>query len=96
LNAGNPVAPIERQKKSLMERLTTAGFGRRAEGEVPSMPRQVNVEPTGYAQAPMGQPEPQQRYQQATPQAQHAPATQPRMFEDDQMEIPAFLRRQSN
>jgi cell division protein FtsZ len=96
LNAGNPVAPIERQKKSLMERLTTAGFGRRADGEVPSMPRQVNIEPTGYAQAPMSQPEPQQRYQQAAPQAQHAPVAQPRMFEDDQMEIPAFLRRQSN
>ncbi len=95
LNAGAPVAPIERQKKSLMERLTTAGFGRRPEGEVPQMPRQVGVEPTGYAQAPMVQQE-QPRYQPAAPQAQPAHASQPRVYEDDQMEIPAFLRRQSN
>ena len=96
LNAGAPSAqPIERQKKSLMERLTTAGFGRRVEGEAPQMPRQVAVEPTSYAQAPAAQPE-QPRYQPAAQYAQPAAAPQPRMFEDDQMEIPAFLRRQSN
>jgi len=95
LNAGVQVAPMERQKKSLMERLTTAGFGRRPEGEAMPMPRQVNVEPTGYSQATMA-PQEQPRYQPAAPQAQPAQASQPRMFEDDQMEIPAFLRRQSN
>jgi cell division protein FtsZ len=30
------------------------------------------------------------------PQQAARPAPAPRMFEDDQMEIPAFLRRQSN
>ena len=96
LNAGVQVAPMERQKKSLMERLTTAGFGRRADGEAPQMPRQVNVEPTGYAPQATMAPQEQPRYQPAAPQAQPAHAGQPRMFEDDQMEIPAFLRRQSN
>ena len=93
LNARPAVAPVERQKKSLMERLTTAGFGRRSEAEeMPQMPRQVAVEPVQQAPQHYAQPE-QPRYQQA---AQPAAAPQARMYEDDQMEIPAFLRRQSN
>lgn len=96
LNAGSPVAPMERQKKSLMERLTTAGFGRRPEaGEMPQVPRQVAMEPVAYAQAPSVQQE-QPRFQPVAQHTQQAPSSQPRMFEDDQMEIPAFLRRQSN
>jgi cell division protein FtsZ len=93
LNARPSVAPVEKQKKSLMERLTTAGFGRRSDGEeMPQMPRQVAVEPVQQAPMQYAQPE-QPRYQ---PAAQPAPAPQARMYEDDQMEIPAFLRRQSN
>ncbi len=93
LNARPSMAPVEKQKKSLMERLTTAGFGRRSEGEeMPQMPRQVAVEPVQQAPMQYAQPE-QPRYQ---PAAQPAPAPQARMYEDDQMEIPAFLRRQSN
>jgi cell division protein FtsZ len=87
---------MERQKKSLMERLTTAGFGRRLEGgEMPQVPRQVAMEPVAYAQAPSAQQE-QPRFQPVAQQVPRAAAIQPRMFEDDQMEIPAFLRRQSN
>ena len=93
LNARPSMAPVEKQKKSLMERLTTAGFGRRSEGEeMPQMPRQVAVEPVQQAPMQYAQPE-QPRYQ---PAAQPAPAPQARLYEDDQMEIPAFLRRQSN
>jgi len=93
LNARPSMAPVEKQKRSLMERLTTAGFGRRSEGEeMPQMPRQVAVEPVQQAPMQYAQPE-QPRYQ---PAAQPAPAPQARLYEDDQMEIPAFLRRQSN
>ena len=93
LNARPSMAPVEKQKKSLMERLTTAGFGRRSDGEeMPQMPRQVAVEPVQQAPMQYAQPE-QPRYQ---PAAQPAPAPQARLYEDDQMEIPAFLRRQSN
>ena len=93
LNARPSVAPVQTQKKSLMERLTTAGFGRRSDAEeMPQMPRQVAVEPVQQAPMQYAQPE-QPRYQ---PAAQPAPAPQARMYEDDQMEIPAFLRRQSN
>ncbi|MFM8608646.1 MAG: cell division protein FtsZ [Hyphomicrobiales bacterium] len=98
-------APVESPKKSLMERLVSAGFGgRRADpNEMPAPPRSVSVESqpipqpmpqtTMPAQAPMQAqaPRPMQQPQQAA-----RPAQAPRMFEDDQMEIPAFLRRQSN
>ena len=94
-------APVEGSKKSLMERLVSAGFGgRRADPhEMPAPPRAVSVEPqpiaqpTMQTQAPMPAqaPRPVQQPVQAA-----RPASAPRMFEDDQMEIPAFLRRQSN
>jgi cell division protein FtsZ len=73
-----------RKKKGLFERLASVGLGRREE----------------TAAAPQREP------QMAAPQRQ-APAYQPRMqpppqpapeqaFDDDQLEIPAFLRRQAN
>ena len=83
-----------------MERLVSAGFGgRRADpAEMPAPPRAVSVE----QQPMMVQPEmpapvqrPVQQPVQQPVQAARAAAPQ-RMFEDDQMEIPAFLRRQSN
>ncbi|MEY4091155.1 MAG: hypothetical protein RLZZ496_337 [Pseudomonadota bacterium] len=89
-------AAVEGQKKSLMERLVSAGFGgRRADpAEMPAPPRAVSVEqqpmmaqPEMPAQAPRPVQQPVQAARPAAPQ---------RMFEDDQMEIPAFLRRQSN
>ena len=96
-------APVEGQKKSLMERLVTAGFGgRRAEtSEMPAPPRSVSVEsqPIMPAQTPMQAPAPMPNQAPRMAQQPAAPARQapaPRMFEDDQMEIPAFLRRQSN
>ncbi len=88
-------AAVEGQKKSLMERLVSAGFGgRRADpAEMPAPPRAVSVEPQ-----PMTQPEMPAQAQRPVQQPVQAtrPATPQRMFEDDQMEIPAFLRRQSN
>jgi len=94
-------APVESPKKSLMERLVSAGFGgRRSDpNEMPAPPRAVSVElqpmaqPTMPVQAPM-QAQASRPMQQPLQGAR--PTQAPRMFEDDQMEIPAFLRRQSN
>jgi len=94
LNARPTVVPVEKQKKSLMERLTTAGFGRRSDADdMPQMPRQVSVEPAHQAPAQRHTQTEQPRYQPSAPPASAPPS---RVFEDDQMEIPAFLRRQSN
>ena len=93
-----PATPVEGQKRSLMDRLVSAGFGggrRTSNSDVPPAPRTVAVEPapvTAY-QAPAA---PQRMAQPAMMAPAAAPSAQPRMFEDDQMEIPAFLRRQSN
>ncbi|WP_201833301.1 cell division protein FtsZ [Microvirga zambiensis] len=86
----------QEHKPSLIQRLATIGFGRREEPQqAPAEPRQeaprqqmssVHAE---YARRPA----PPQA--QRPPQGQMAPA--PRASsEDDQLEIPAFLRRQAN
>ncbi|KAB0267020.1 cell division protein FtsZ [Microvirga brassicacearum] len=87
---------------SLLQRLATVGFGRKDEvhpepapQRQPEAPRQqmspVHAE---YAKRPV----PPQGYRPAQghldPQGRMAPA--PRNMEDDQLEIPAFLRRQAN
>jgi cell division protein FtsZ len=116
-NSQPQVAPVERQKRSLMERLTNAGFGRRAEQQdVPQAPRSANFDPKpavqvqnpagfGHASAPTmtsyGQPETAPRHVEMAPRQAMAPtsraqASDSRDFDEDQMEIPAFLRRQSN
>ncbi len=73
-----------RRKKGLFERLASVGLGRKDD------PVQQAREPQMTMQAPprpQSQPQPQQR-------AQAAPADP--MLDDDQLEIPAFLRRQAN
>jgi cell division protein FtsZ len=92
----------EPKPMSLLQRLATVGFGRKDEGHPepapqrqPEAPRQqmspVHAE---YAKRP-AQP---QGYRPAQghldPQGRMAPT--PRNMEDDQLEIPAFLRRQAN
>lgn len=89
----------EQKRMSLMQRLATVGFGRReephqapaepvAQRPVPEAPRQpmspVHAEYAKRPAAPQGY----------RPQGQMAPAQ--RNSEDDQLEIPAFLRRQAN
>ncbi|MDP8917896.1 MAG: cell division protein FtsZ, partial [Pseudomonadota bacterium] len=87
----------QENKPSLIQRLATIGFGRREEPQhAPAEPRQeaprqpmssVHAE---YARRPAPAPQAQR-----PPQGQMAPA--PRAAsEDDQLEIPAFLRRQAN
>ncbi|WP_029031056.1 cell division protein FtsZ [Salinarimonas rosea] len=134
--------PEAEQKRGLLHRLATVGFGRREDapaqphGQVPGQaPGQQHAQPAPQAQAPAARqpapaPRPAQPAAQAPAQPQqpqqpgmspvHAEYTkrpaapqgyrpaqgnldphgrapaQPRPLDDDQLEIPAFLRRQAN
>ncbi len=98
--------PADAKRTSLLRRLATVGFGgRREEAEVPA-PRPAPRAP--QPQAPMHAPAPQAprsaapqaapayRAPQGNLDAQGRAAPQPRMMDDDHLEIPAFLRRQAN
>ncbi|WP_137390762.1 cell division protein FtsZ [Rhodoligotrophos defluvii] len=77
-----------KKRKSLFERLASVGLGRRDEDEdhVPA-----KAEPAMSSRRDMhAQPEPQQGY---APQAEQPGQGD---LDDDQLEIPAFLRRQAN
>ncbi|WP_019906749.1 cell division protein FtsZ [Methylobacterium sp. 77] len=99
-----PVEPAGDSKRmTLLRRLATVGFGgRREEAEAAPLP------PMRAPAAP--QPAPQQEYAKRAPvaappayrpaqgnlDAQGRVAPQSRLMDDDQLEIPAFLRRQAN
>ncbi|MBM6595904.1 cell division protein FtsZ [Microvirga pudoricolor] len=95
--------PVHDSKRmSLLQRLTTVGFGRREDAapapvEAPAQ-RQPEARPSAasvHAQYARRQPVPQAHPAQGQlDQGRMAPA--PRQSEDDQLEIPAFLRRQAN
>ena len=86
---GEP-APAQEQKPSLIQRLATIGFGRKDEPHhapaAQQAPSSVHAE---YAKQRAPAP---QGYRPAPPPM--APVQ--RNMEDDQLEIPAFLRRQAN
>jgi cell division protein FtsZ len=75
-----------RRKKGLFERLADVGLGRREEA-----PAQTREQPATRRAEPKIQQQTQQRIQ-APEAAQHAEAN----YDDDQLAIPAFLRRQAN
>ncbi len=88
------------KRMSLLRRLATVGFGgRREEAEAAPLPQMrqpaAPVAPAPSARAPVVQP-PQYRPAQGNLDAQGRVAPQPRMMDDDHLEIPAFLRRQAN
>ncbi|WP_430910949.1 cell division protein FtsZ [Methylobacterium sp. sgz302541] len=92
-------APVDSKRMNLLRRLASVGFGgRREEAEAAPAPRAAAPMP----QAPMPAPAPRApappAYRpaqgQLDPQGRVAP--QARMMDDDQLEIPAFLRRQAN
>ncbi|MBO1903480.1 cell division protein FtsZ [Microvirga sp. 3-52] len=96
IRASRGEEPAHEHKPSLIQRLATIGFGRREEPHhAPAEPRQeASRQPMSsvhaeYARRPM----PPQA--QRPPQAPMAPAPRAQS-EDDQLEIPAFLRRQAN
>jgi cell division protein FtsZ len=98
----------EKQRLSLMQRLAQVGLGgRREESEAPRAPRTAQAAPQFERQArptarqPEGRPaEPVSEYarrpapQGLDPHGRHAPVHN--SPEDDQLDIPAFLRRQAN
>jgi cell division protein FtsZ len=85
------IDPVQEHKPSLIQRLATIGFGRREE------PQHAPVEPAPRQEAPRQQMSPvhAEYARRPAPQAQR-PAPAQRGMEDDQLEIPAFLRRQAN
>ena len=98
-----PEPSQDSKRMTLLRRLATVGFGgRREEAEpAPAQPARAaapapvaapRVEPALRAPTP---PAPQYRPAQGNLDAQGR-ALPPRMMEDDQLEIPAFLRRQAN
>ncbi len=102
-----PAPAPEKKRVTLMERLANAGLVRRHDEQ----PAPVQRAPQqGYAQQPQPQTAahmdyakrpaaqaPMQRAPQAGSLDPHGrPAPQPQRYEDDHLEIPAFLRRQSN
>lgn len=85
--------PVQEHKPSLIQRLATMGFGRREEQQ------HAPVEQAPRQEAPRQQMSPvhAEYARRPVPQAQRpAQAPAQRGMEDDQLEIPAFLRRQAN
>ena len=96
IRASRGEEPAQEHKPSLIQRLATIGFGRREE------PQQAPAEPRQEApRQQMSSVHAEYARRPAPPQAQRPPQGQmappPRASsEDDQLEIPAFLRRQAN
>ncbi|MBB4039295.1 cell division protein FtsZ [Microvirga flocculans] len=97
IRASRGEEPVQEHRPSLIQRLATIGFGRREEAhQAPAEPRQE-----APRQQQMSSVHAEYARRPAPPQAQRAPqapmAPAPRAAsEDDQLEIPAFLRRQAN
>ncbi|WP_342108996.1 cell division protein FtsZ [Methylobacterium sp. SI9] len=99
-------AAPESKRTSLLRRLATVGFGGRredVEGAPMARPNPVAPQPQmaqphipPAPRAPAAPAVPQYRPAQGNLDAQGRVAPQPRMMDDDQLEIPAFLRRQAN
>jgi cell division protein FtsZ len=76
-----------KKKRGLFERLAGVGLSRKGD-----LPPQAEAEMRTRQEPRIQAPEPQQR-----PQAAQVPVTSPQpAYDDDQLEIPAFLRRQAN
>jgi len=97
----------EKRRLSLMERLASVGLGRREASEPPQAPRTAQALPQFERPAhpptprqPEGRPAPVSEYaRRSAPQGLDPlgrPAPVHNSPEDDQLEIPAFLRRQAN
>jgi cell division protein FtsZ len=98
--SGEPV-PSQEQKPSLIQRLATIGFGRKDEPHHGPAEQQPAQRPAPQAQPAPSSVHAEYAKQRPAPQG-YRPAPSPlaapvqRHMEDDQLEIPAFLRRQAN
>ena len=102
----------EKRRMSLMQRLASVGLGRREEGEAPEAPRTAQPMPMTQMERPPQRPSARQpEGRPAPPISEYArraapvpqgldphgrPAPVHNSAEDDQLDIPAFLRRQAN
>jgi cell division protein FtsZ len=100
-----PVAPqpvsAEAKRMSLMQRLAAVGFGRKEEETAPQAvapaPVPVQQPSSAHAEYMRRQPAPAaQRPTQGHLDTHGRQVASTRSIEDDQLEIPAFLRRQAN
>ncbi|KAB1076368.1 cell division protein FtsZ [Methylobacterium soli] len=103
-------APADSKRMTLLRRLATVGFGgRREEAEPAPVPAPARAPAPQQHSLPPAPPAPDYAKRAPAPQvpqgyrpaqgnldAQGRLAPQPRMMDDDQLEIPAFLRRQAN
>ena len=101
-----PEAPLDSRKKSLLERLSGFGLGRQEPGSpaqnrtqvpaAPAIPR-VSAQSVDDLRRAAAASAPQQRSNHANLDVHgRSPAPMPRVNEDDEAEIPAFLRRRSH
>lgn len=94
-------APAEQKKMTLLQRLANVGMGRHAEEPEPTRAPQPTMRaPAPQQGRPQGRPDPVSEFAKR-PQARPAAEVPTRHaqhpgHEDDQLEIPAFLRRQAN
>ncbi|RYE81028.1 MAG: cell division protein FtsZ, partial [Hyphomicrobiales bacterium] len=93
-SAVDPVSGEDKGPMGLLRRLTT-GLSRHSEEEQNELARQARVEPRRAA-APAEQNPYAPRRQAAESAARPTAAPQRAISDDEQLEIPAFLRRQSN
>jgi cell division protein FtsZ len=101
-----PAEPAGDSKRmTLLRRLATVGFGGRREDveaaspapmRAPAAPIPQAAAPADYAKRAPVQAPPAYRPAQGNLDPQGRVAPQARMMDDDQLEIPAFLRRQAN
>jgi cell division protein FtsZ len=89
-----PEPAPERKRASLIDRLAAAGFGRKTEKAAEPAPQLAPQPAPAPQMSGMGAPMAPQDFAKR-PALQPQPQNQSRAFEDDQLEIPAFLRRQS-
>jgi cell division protein FtsZ len=101
----------EKRQRSLLQRLASVGLGRREEGakSPPPAPRAAAVAPMPGADRLPGRPMPRPSEPRPEPVSEYAKRTMPQGLdhhgrpsavhnssEADQLDIPAFLRRQAN
>jgi cell division protein FtsZ len=101
----------EKRHRSLLQRLASVGLGRREEGakSPPPAPRAATMAPMQGAERLPGRPMPRPSEPRPEPVSEYAKRTMPQGLdhhgragavhnspEADQLDIPAFLRRQAN
>ncbi len=100
---GNAVSAVEARRRTLFERLTSFGASREDGGRPQVEPQMARPAPVAQPQARPAQPAPSHAEYAKRPANQPAPRADAygrvapsRPSEEEQMEIPAFLRRQSS